>query len=224
MSEQDQQRPRSPLESERGSTNIGASVVSKIAGVAVEEVEGIRMGGSASRAAGGILESVTGSQCQTRGISVEVGRIETAIDVAMGIEYGRNILQLAEEVRNKVTERVENLTGLRVTELNVTVSDVVFPREEEGGGEGRRGVSRSRPRGEDRLPAWRTEELGTGDREREAADTEPIDLGTARVEAATRSGRRLGEETRAESVPIDEDETAELKLDDEGTERDRREG
>src|SRR5215207_9021068 len=141
-----QQRFDSPLESERGSTTIKDSVVSRIAGVAAGEVEGVRMGGSASRAAGGILESVTGSQSQTRGISVEVGKIETAIDVTMGIEYGRDIVRLAEEVRNKVTEQVENLTGLRVTELNVTVSDVVFPGEEEGGGEGRRGGLGSRSR------------------------------------------------------------------------------
>jgi uncharacterized alkaline shock family protein YloU len=180
MSELDQQRPRSPLESERGSTSIAEGVVSKIAGLAAREVEGIYMGGSASRAARGLLGSVPGSQDLSRGISVEVGRIETAIDVTMGIEYGRNILQLAERVRDEITERVENLTGLRVTELNVTISDVVFPGQE-GGGEGRRrGVLRSRSGDEDRTQAPRTEEIRAGSREREAADTEPVDLGAAR--------------------------------------------
>src|SRR5919202_4705125 len=138
MIEQDRRRLRSPLESERGSTDIKDNVVSKIAGMAAAEVEGIRMGGSASRAAGGILEGVTGSRSPSRGVSAEVGRIETAIDVTMGVEYGRNILRLAERVRNKITERVENLTGLRVAELNVTVSDIIFPDQEGRGGERRR--------------------------------------------------------------------------------------
>src|ERR671917_1363792 len=143
MSEQDQQRPRSPLESERGRTTIGGGVVSKIVGMAAGEVEGIRMGGSASRAAEGVLGNVTGSQSLSRGVSVEVGRVETAIDLTMAMEYGGNVLQLAERVRDKITERVENLTGLRVAELNVTISDVVF---QEGSGQGRRrGAPESRP-------------------------------------------------------------------------------
>jgi len=223
MSEQkNQPRTSTPLESERGSTNIGDSVVSKIAGTAIGEVKGIRMGGGVSRVAGGILESVTGSQSQTRGVSVEVGRIETAIDVTLGIEYGKNIAQLAEEVRNKVTERVENLTGLRVTELNVTVNDVVFPGEEEGGGEGRRGGLGSRSRVEDQVRELQTERIEAAGREREPADTEPIGLGTARVEAVTQSGRGPGHETRAEGVAPDEDPSAELRFDNEETERGER--
>src|ERR671921_1634720 len=81
MSERDRQRHRSPLESGRGITTVKDAVVSKIAGIAAGEVEGIRMGGSASRAAGGVLENVTGSQGMSRGVSVEVGKLETAIDL-----------------------------------------------------------------------------------------------------------------------------------------------
>jgi uncharacterized alkaline shock family protein YloU len=212
MSERGQQWSGSPLESERGSTYIEDSVVSKLAGMAAGEVEGVHMGSSTSRAAGGILGSVTGSQGLSRGVSVEVGRIETAIDVTMEVEYGRNILQLAERVRERITERVESLTGLRITELTVTVNDVIFPDGEERGGRGAR--RRSEP--EDRTPEQRTEEIGAGGREREDDDTKPIDPGAARSEAITRAGRRFGEETiRPDDVPLDEDETAELRLDDE---------
>ena len=213
MTEQGQQRLDSPLQSERGTTTINDSVVSRIAGVAAGEVEGVHMGGSASRAAGGILESVTGSQGQTRGISVEVGRFETAIDLTVGIEYGRNILERVEQVRDRISERVENITGLRVTELNVTVSDVVFPE----GGEGRRQPSR-RPLQEDRTQQLGTGESGAGDRERRDEGTERVDVGAARAEAITRSGSRFSEET-IHTEESGEDETAELKLDDEETGR-----
>ncbi len=216
MTEQGRQRIDNPLHSERGTTTINDGVVSRIAGVAAGEVEGIRMGGSVSRTAGGILESVTGSQGQTRGISAEVGRFETAIDLTMGVEYGRNILELVEQVRDMISERVENITGLRVTELNVTVSDIVFPEGGEGG-EGRREQSRA-PLHEDRTRQLGTRESGADDLERGDEDTERVDLGAARSEAMTRSGGRFSEETiRAEDRG--EGETAELKFEEEETER-----
>src|SRR5215216_3501409 len=156
MSERDQQR-HSPLQSERGSTTVEDAVVSKIAGLAAGEVEGAYMGGSASRTAGQILGGLAGSRDLSRGISTEVGKVEAAIDLTMAVEYGRDILRLTEQVRDRITERVETLTGLRVTELNVTISDVIFPEGEEGGR--RPGGSRSTTRDEDRPRVQRTEEF-----------------------------------------------------------------
>jgi uncharacterized alkaline shock family protein YloU len=129
MSEQEQQRYDSPLVSERGRTSISDTVVATIAGMAAREVEGVHMGSGASRAAGGVLGSITGSESQTRGVSAEVGQVETAIDLTMGVEYGRDILRTVEEVRRRISERVQNMTGLRVTELNTTISDIIFTEE-----------------------------------------------------------------------------------------------
>jgi uncharacterized alkaline shock family protein YloU len=117
--------------SERGRTAISDTVVAQIAGMAAQEVDGVHMGGSAARAAGGVLSNITGSESQARGVSVEVGTVEATIDLTMGIEYGRNILRTVEEVRRRISERVQSLTGLRVTELNATISDIIF--SEEGG-------------------------------------------------------------------------------------------
>jgi uncharacterized alkaline shock family protein YloU len=89
------------------------------------------MGGSTAAAVGGFLQSVTGgsSANYTRGVSVEVGEEETAVDLTMTVEYGKSIPQLAEAVRQNAINRVENLVGLRVTEVNITVNDVQFPEE-----------------------------------------------------------------------------------------------
>jgi uncharacterized alkaline shock family protein YloU len=124
------QSSSSPLQTERGSTSISDSVVSKIAGIAAQEVEGIRMGSGASQAVGGILGSITGGS-QTQGVSVEVGQEEAAIDLTLTAEYGKSIPQLAEAVRRNVINRVESLIGLRVTEVNVTVANVFFPQQEQ---------------------------------------------------------------------------------------------
>jgi uncharacterized alkaline shock family protein YloU len=131
MSESGQQRNESPLVSDRGTTTISGTVVTTIAGMAAQEVEGVHMGGGASRTAGGVLGSLTGSESRTSGISVEVGRTEAAIDLKMGIEYNKNILQTVEEVRRRITDRVQSMTGLRIKELNATITDITFPEKEE---------------------------------------------------------------------------------------------
>jgi uncharacterized alkaline shock family protein YloU len=129
MSEESSQ---SPLQTERGSTSISDSVVSKIAGIASQEVDGIRMGSGGSQAVSGILGSITGgsSGSQTQGVSVEVGQEEAAIDLTLTAEYGKSIPQLAEAVRRNVANRVESLVGLRVNEVNITVSNIFFPQQE----------------------------------------------------------------------------------------------
>jgi len=94
-------------------------------------VEGVHMGGGASRTASGMLGSLTGSESRTSGISVEVGRTEAAIDLKMGVEYNKNILQTVEEVRRRITDRVQSMTGLRIKELNATITDITFPEKEQ---------------------------------------------------------------------------------------------
>ena len=184
----EQQRYESPLVGERGSTTISDTIVATIAGRAAQEVEGVHMGGSASRAAGGILGSITGSESQTRGVSVEVGQVEAAIDLTMGVEYGRNILQAVDEVRRRISDRVQSITGLSVTELNVTISDIIFPE-----GPPRRRALRDGARTEARpLPG------GEQETTEESADQ-----------------TRAGEEVRVEGEPLAEDETAELRTEEE---------
>jgi uncharacterized alkaline shock family protein YloU len=131
MSEERSQQGN-PLQTERGSTSISDSVVSKIAGIAAQEVDGIRMGSGGSQAVSGILGTITGgsSGSQTQGVSVEVGQEEAALDLTLTAEYGKSIPQLAEAVRRNVANRVESLVGLRVTEVNITVSNIFFPQQE----------------------------------------------------------------------------------------------
>lgn len=133
-SQQRGQKGQSPLQTDRGNTSIQDGVVAKIAGIAAQEVDGIRMGGGASQAAGGIMSSLTGGSGgggQTRGVAVEVGEEEAAVDLTMTTEYGKSIPQLSEAVRRNVVNRVENLVGLSVTEVNITVSNIFFPQEEQ---------------------------------------------------------------------------------------------
>jgi len=222
MSESGQQSNESPLLSERGATTISDTVVSSIAGMAAQEVEGVHMGGGASRTASGVLGSLTGSESKTSGISVEVGRTETAIDLKMGIEYDKNILQTVEEVRRRITDRIENMTGLRVKELNVTITDITFPEKEER----RRLRSSTRASGgdsdeeTDAGPETRTmprSELRPGASERETTQVEP----TSRTHTEGASRPVPEEEVRVEGRPLQGNETADLPLDDTQAEEQR---
>jgi|SRR3712207_3543830 uncharacterized alkaline shock family protein YloU len=128
------EQQESPLRTERGITTLQDGVVSKVVGIAAQEVDGVRMGGPTSQTAGDLLGSITGGGSDgslSRGVSVEVGEVEAAADLTMTVEYGRTIHRIAEEVRRNVMRRVESLLGLRVTEVNITVSDVYFPQEQQ---------------------------------------------------------------------------------------------
>jgi uncharacterized alkaline shock family protein YloU len=209
MTEAEQRRQESPLLSDRGVTTIKDSVVAKIAGMAAGEVGGVHMGGGASRSAGGLLEGITGSESTTRGVSVEVGSVEAAIDLKMGIDYGRNILGTVGEVRQKITERVQNITGLKVTELNVTIADVVFP--EDGQDDAQGDGSNAGATGGVPTRTLPRQELRPGASEREFTPVEP----RSRTYVEGTSGALPEEEVRAEGTPVDEDETRRLRVGDE---------
>jgi uncharacterized alkaline shock family protein YloU len=216
MTEAEQRLQESPLRTDRGVTTIKDTVVARLVGMAAGEVEGVHMGGGASRSAGGLLEGITGSDSPTRGVSVEVGTIEAAIDLKMGIDYGKNILGTVGEVRQKITERVHTITGLNVTELNVTISDIVFPEDNAGGDASGSGVDSGAGSGAsaDRSVPTRTlpnQELRPGASERETTEVEP----GSRTVTESSSGEVPEEEVRVEGSPVDEDETRRLRVGDE---------
>jgi uncharacterized alkaline shock family protein YloU len=217
MSESGQQRNESPLLSDRGSTIISDTVVSSLAGMAAREVEGVHMGGGASRTAGGVLESLTGSESKTSGISVEVGRTETAIDLRMGIEYNKNILQTVEEVRRRITDRVQSMTGLRIKELNATITDITFPEKEARRRIGSRSETREREASADETasapapPAAQATqdsepEPGAGERDTTQVETrsQPESESTPETEAGAEDRREVTAELRSGDTRTDE--------------------
>jgi uncharacterized alkaline shock family protein YloU len=108
-------------------------VVEKIAGMAAREVPGIHsMGGGLARTVGVVREKVPGGRAAsaTRGVKVEVGERQTAVDLSLVVDYGVAIPDTAGDVRENVIAAVERMTGLEVVEVNVSVSDVHLPEEE----------------------------------------------------------------------------------------------
>lgn len=124
----------------RGRTSIADLVVVKIAGMAAREIPGVHdMGGNISRTIGAVRDRVPGGRSNVgRGVKVEVGERQTAIDLDLVLEYGVAIMEVAREVRENVVDAVERFTGLEVVEVNVAVNDVHLPDEDEAAAEGGR--------------------------------------------------------------------------------------
>jgi uncharacterized alkaline shock family protein YloU len=101
---------------------IASDVIAVIAGVAVSEVEGVY--GMAGGFAGGITEVLKGKKNLAKGIKVESTDNKAKIDVNIIVEYGARIPDVAFEIQNRVKTAVENMTGLKVEEVNVHIQGV----------------------------------------------------------------------------------------------------
>ena len=113
----------------RGRTTVADGVVAKIAGIAIQEIEGVHaLGGGAARALGTLREKV-GQKDLTQGVSVEVGQTQVAVDVTLVVEYPHPLQQVADNARDAVYTAVEDLVGMEVTEVNITITDIHVPSD-----------------------------------------------------------------------------------------------
>ena len=118
------------LVTSQGKTSIADGVVRKIAGIATREVNGVHnLGTGGTRAFGALRERIPGSGGPniSQGVSVEVGERQAAIDLDIVVEYGVSVADLGRAIQRNVKSAVERMTGLSVTEVNVSVDDVHVP-------------------------------------------------------------------------------------------------
>ncbi len=114
-------------ETELGSIRIADEVVAIIAGLAATEIKGVA--GMSGGLAGGIAEML-GRKNLSKGVKVEVGEKETAVDMFIIVEYGVRIPDVAIRIQDNVKRAIESMTGLVVVEVNVNIQGVVFPSPE----------------------------------------------------------------------------------------------
>jgi len=112
-----------------GHVRISDEVVGVIAGIAATEVEGVV--GMAGGLVGGITEML-GRRNLAKGVRVEVGEREAAVDLYIIVEYGVRIPRVAQQVQENVKRALESMTGLEVVGVNIHIQGVAFPSEEKG--------------------------------------------------------------------------------------------
>lgn len=106
-----------------GSIRIADEVVRIIAGLAATEVPGVA--GMSSGIVGGIAEML-GRKNLSKGVKVDVGEKEAAIDIFIVVEYGSKIPEVASQIQQKVKKAVQEMTGLNVVEVNINIQGVTF--------------------------------------------------------------------------------------------------
>jgi uncharacterized alkaline shock family protein YloU len=110
--------------SDLGAIRIADEVVAIIAGMAATEVDGVSaMSGGF---AGGIAE-VLGRRNLSKGVKVEVGAEEAKVDLHIVVKYGKRIPDVAWEIQESVKKSIEQMTGLKVLQVNVHIQGVAFP-------------------------------------------------------------------------------------------------
>lgn len=113
-------------EEQNGSISFANDVVATIAGLATVEIEGVA--GMSGGLSGGLAE-LLGRKNLTKGVKVEVGKEECAVDVFIIVDYGVEIPQVSEKIQASVKKAVETMTGLRVVETNVHIQGVRIAKE-----------------------------------------------------------------------------------------------
>jgi uncharacterized alkaline shock family protein YloU len=114
------------LTDEMGGVKIADEVVAIIAGIAATEISGVA--GMSGGLAGGIAEML-GRKNLSKGVKVEVGEKEAAIDLYIIVEYGSRIPDVAWEIQERVKKSVETMTGLNVVEVNIHIQGVNIEKE-----------------------------------------------------------------------------------------------
>lgn len=112
---------------ELGSIKVADEVVAIIAGLAASEVKGVA--GMSGGVSAGIVEML-GRKNLAKGVKVEVGEKEAAIDLFVIIEFGARIPEVAQQIQRNVKNAVESMTGLKVVETNIHVQGVAFEKSE----------------------------------------------------------------------------------------------
>ncbi|HHV73735.1 MAG TPA: Asp23/Gls24 family envelope stress response protein [Thermoanaerobacterium sp.] len=114
-------------ELEFGTIKISDDVVAVIAGLAATEVPGV------AGMSGGVVNGITemlGRKNLSKGVKVQVGEKEAAVDLYIVVDYGVRIPEIAWNVQENVKKAIETMTGLKVVEVNIHIQGVNMEKEQ----------------------------------------------------------------------------------------------
>lgn len=106
-----------------GRTRVANQVVASIAALAALEVNGVH---AMYHPGAQPLERITRRAQAYRGVRVDFGDASLRIDLYIVIEAGNNVQLIGSEVQRRVVDAVDRMLDLRLAEVNVYVSEVVF--------------------------------------------------------------------------------------------------
>lgn len=104
-----------------GKVQIADEVVAIIAGLAATETEGVAsMNGHITNE----LVQRLGKKNLSKGVRIEVADGIVKVDLSLYLKYGYSIPETSAQVQEKVKTAIENMTGLTVSEVNISIAGV----------------------------------------------------------------------------------------------------
>jgi len=105
---------------------IANDVVGKIAAIAALEVDGVSaMGNNITTE----LMSKVHIKNLMKNVKVEILNGKVLLDLAITVDYGKNIPVISQKVQAKVKQAVENMTNLSVSDVNVRIAGINLVKE-----------------------------------------------------------------------------------------------
>lgn len=104
-----------------GTVQIADDVIAVIVGIAATEVEGITALGD--NITNEFMNKV-GIKNINKGVKVNIVDGKIDVEVSLTVGYGYNIPATCAKVQEKIKNTVENMTGLKVTGVNVRIAGV----------------------------------------------------------------------------------------------------
>lgn len=117
-------------ESTLGIVKISDDVVSVIAGIAAEEIQGIL---EIPQGVGNNISQILKGKKSSTGKSVRVtlGENSAIIDLNVAVQYGIKIQEVVKTVQENVKKTVEAMSGLNVEAVNINVQNIYVPKQEQ---------------------------------------------------------------------------------------------
>ncbi len=112
-------------QAEKGTINISEEVITGVVKSAVSEVEGVA---GLSYTAGAEIAELIGLKTVSKGVKVQFIDEKIIVDVIINVVYGCNIVDVAQEVQERVMSLVQASTGIEQAEVNVHVSGISFDK------------------------------------------------------------------------------------------------
>ncbi len=110
---------------ENGSINISEDVIYSLVREVISEVDGVA---GLANTAGAELAELLGLKTVSKGVKVQFDENRVVVDAIINVSYGCNIVKVAQEVQDKVTNVVQSTTGFDRPQVNVHVSGISFDK------------------------------------------------------------------------------------------------
>lgn len=124
--EEKEMRRANEIVGDMGKISIAEDVIASLAGLAASEVKGLEeMRGSVAE---GIVGIFGGGR---RGVETEIGEESIRFSLKVAVQYGQPIHEVAQEIQSSVIKGVEEMTGLKISGVDVHVQELQFPEEAE---------------------------------------------------------------------------------------------